>query len=92
VIESWLQITCDKCGETENATFSDYTITEFREELGQHFVRYKKQDLCKFCFKMTKAKDEARGTTKSKKNPFTGCTCPKGRYDNNCIVHGGDEG
>lgn len=29
---------------------------------------------------------------KKPKTGFTGCTCPPGRYDNNCIVHGGDEG
>jgi hypothetical protein len=28
---------------------------------------------------------------KPKKTGYTGCTCPPGRYDNNCIVHGGDE-
>ena len=32
------------------------------------------------------------GTEMPKKNPYTGCTCGSASgYDNNCIVHGGDE-
>lgn len=50
MIERWLQITCDSCGETDNSTAPDMTIIEFREKLGQVFVRYKKRDLCRTCF------------------------------------------
>jgi len=49
VIERWLQITCDRCGETATSTDSDMTIREFRNELGKFFKRRKGRDLCERC-------------------------------------------
>jgi len=80
VIERWLQITCDECGETDNSTMPNMTIAEFLAELKPAFIKRGKKHLCRSCY-------DPRPAT-----GFTGCTCPPGRYDNNCIVHGGDEG
>jgi hypothetical protein len=49
VMERWIQITCDRCGETANSTIPDLTFAEFRKELGQAFAVRDKRDLCKGC-------------------------------------------
>ena len=53
MIEKWLQITCDNedCGNTENSTWPNMTIVEFREELRQFggWGRRKGKDFCGTC-------------------------------------------
>jgi hypothetical protein len=49
MIERWLQITCDECGETDNSTMPNMTVRAFFTSLGGLFVRRRKRDLCKRC-------------------------------------------
>lgn len=35
MIERWLQITCDNCGETDNSTAPNMTAVEFLRDLRQ---------------------------------------------------------
>ena len=49
MIEKWLQITCDECGETDNSTSPNMTIEEFLLELKPGFVKRGSRHLCGWC-------------------------------------------
>jgi hypothetical protein len=49
MIERWLQITCDSCGETDNSTAPNMTIVEFMSDLSRTFVRRGSMHLCTQC-------------------------------------------
>lgn len=59
MIERWLQITCDRCGETDNATAPNMTVAEFRKDLGRAFVVRDKRDLCESCDESVKKGSKA---------------------------------
>lgn len=46
MIERWLQITCDHCGETDNSTAPNMTIAEFRVDLSRCWRKVGNQDAC----------------------------------------------
>ena len=46
MIERWLQITCDHCGETTNSTMPDMTIAEFMAEIRPLWRRLGKKHVC----------------------------------------------
>ena len=58
MIERWLQITCDGCGDTEPATVMDITTKEFRSECKKKYgwKNYGKLDYCPKCIENGKAK------------------------------------
>lgn len=47
MIERWTQLTCDRCGETEQAGMSNITLKEARKETG--IERVKGYDVCPSC-------------------------------------------
>lgn len=47
MIERWLQITCDHCGEVDNSTAPNMTIVEFLDDLSvSSWRRVGKQHAC----------------------------------------------
>jgi hypothetical protein len=61
VIERWLQITCDECGETDNSTWPNLTLREFRQDLGKLFVKRGGRDLCAECAKKERDANRVQG-------------------------------
>ena len=55
VIERWLQITCDGCGETDNSTFPNCTVQDLLTSSG--FVVRGKRHLCRSCIKLIGSKE-----------------------------------
>ena len=53
MIERWLQITCDDCGETDNATMPNMTVAEFLRDSGKPgrrmWVRVGAKHYCRNC-------------------------------------------
>jgi hypothetical protein len=47
MIEHWIQLTCDRCGEPEQAGSSNITVREARLEMG--IARIKGYDICGRC-------------------------------------------
>lgn len=48
MIEKWLQITCDECGETDTSTWPNLSVADFRKDLKEmgNWGRSKGRDLC----------------------------------------------
>jgi hypothetical protein len=57
VIERWIQLTCDRCGETDHVGISNITIREARAETG--IERIKGYDICLKCKPAVIAGDKA---------------------------------
>jgi hypothetical protein len=57
MIEKWLQITCDGCGETETNSFPNETNKTFREFMAQYgWKSIGKLDYCRKCNQLKKGK------------------------------------
>ena len=59
MIERWLQITCDECGETDNSTAPNMTVLEFMVDLQGTFVRRGSRHLCRGCAPARKSNGSA---------------------------------
>lgn len=46
MIERWLQITCDHCGETDNSTVPNMTIKEFLCDIKPSWYRVGNKHAC----------------------------------------------
>lgn len=46
MIERWLQVTCDYCGETETSTSPDQTATEFLADISPPWRKVKRGHAC----------------------------------------------
>jgi len=51
MIERWLQITCDECGETDFSTDPNMAILEFMLSVRDHFRKFGNKHLCQACAK-----------------------------------------
>jgi hypothetical protein len=57
MIEKWWQVTCDGCGEPDNACTPNLTLAEFREELKLQYWKVKKgKEFCAACVHRMKSK------------------------------------
>lgn len=46
MIERWLQITCDHCGETDNSTMPNMTVAEFLADINPPWRKVGKLHAC----------------------------------------------
>lgn len=62
MIEKWVQITCDGCGETSCGEGSNETANEKRQEMKQYgWVSFGRLDYCRQCVQVGHAKRRATG-------------------------------